>query len=157
MARRLMRPGYARRVSAQPDFDREVISLHRRITSMVDTRGGLQVPWLRAIGTPPWAASRELRLLTGDNYGVHPTRRQGEAWEWLQHATPARPMAVYVGDRWCPRHVVLGIERAGDGVWTYEPSAGHVTLVSRERWEHGPLRLGGWDQPWFVCAPSPDQ
>jgi hypothetical protein len=154
MARRLMRPHYAARVADQAAFDREVVALHRRITSIVDTRGGLQVPWLRAIGTPPWAAARELRLLTGVPYAVHPTRRRGAAWQHLQHATPSRPMAAYVGDRWAPRHVVLVIGRVDEGVWVYEPARGHVTLVSRARWDEGPLRLAGWNQPWFVCAPT---
>ena len=154
MARRLMRPDYAAQVSDQRVFAREVASLHRRLTSLVDSRGGLQVPWLRAIGTPPWATARELRLLTGHSYGVHPTRRRGEAWTRLSEATPSLPVAAYVGDRWSPRHVVLVLEHVDDAVWTYEPAAGHVTLVSRARWDEGPLRLAGWDQPWFVCAPA---
>src|SRR5690606_22936426 len=124
MARRLVRPDYARQVVDQEVFAREVASLHRRLTSVVDTSGGLQVPWLRAIGTPPWATTRELRLLTGHDYGVHPTRRRGEAWRWLREATPSRPVVAYIGDRWSPRHVALVIEHVDDAVWTYEPAAG---------------------------------
>ena len=154
MARRLMQPAYAEQVSDQQAFAREVTGLHRRLTSVADSRGAVQVPWLRAFGTPPWTVARELRRLTGHPYAVRPTRRQGQVWPWLLGATPTLPVVVYVGDRWSPRHVLLVLEHVDDAVWTYEPAAGHVTLVSRGRWEQGPLRLAGWDQPWLVCAPA---
>lgn len=154
MARRLADPDYADRVRDQAGFAREVRSLHRRVTSLVDSAGGLQVPWLRAIGTPPWAAGRELRLLTGADYSIHSVRLVGQAWEHLQRASPQRPAAAFIGDRLCPRHVVLVAKVLDDAAWTYEPSSGVVTLVSRRRWDEGPLRLAGWDQPWLVVAPD---
>lgn len=153
MARRGIDPSYAERVADQEVFATEVLALHRRITSTLDSAGGRQVPWLRAVGTPPWATARELRLLTGLPYAVRGARRGAEAWEHVRHATQEKPVAVYVGDRWVPRHVVLALGRAGDAVWTYEPTAGHVVMVSRARWVQGPLRLGGWHRPWLVVAP----
>jgi hypothetical protein len=157
MARRGLDPDYAARVGDQGSFAAEVLELHRRITSVVDTAGRLQVPWLRAVGTPPWATARELRLLTGVPYAVRAARRGDEAWAHLRHATQERPVAVYVGDRWVPRHVVLVLGRSEDAVWTYEPNAGHVALVSRARWVRGPLRLAGWHRPWLVVSPVPDR
>lgn len=154
MARRLARPDYAEQVGDQATFAREVARLHRRLTSPLGTTGGLQLPWPPALGTPPWAAARELRRLTGTHYAVHLTRRPGQSWSWLREATPSLPVVAYVGDRWLPRHVVLVVEHLDDGVWTYEPAAGLATLVSRTRWVDGPLRLAGWDQPWLVCAPG---
>lgn len=154
MAKRLMDPDYARAHREQKVFGREVQRLHRQITSMLDTGGGLQLPWLRAIGTPPWAAAREMRIMTGHDYAVHPSRRDSTTWRWVQEATPQRPVIVYVGDRWCPRHVVLAVERVDDAAWTYEPAAGHMVRVTRERWDKGPVNLAGWNQPWFVVAPS---
>jgi hypothetical protein len=158
MARRAVDPAYAERVPDQRAFAREVLDLHRRITSMVDSAGAYQVPWLRMIGTPPWATARELRLITGWDYAVHAARRGSEVWAHVRTATQQHPVAVYVGDRWTPRHVVLALgtdDRPGhEGSWTYEPAAGHVALVSRARWEQGPLRLAGWNRTWLVVAPG---
>ena len=158
MARRAVDAAYAEEVPDQRAFAREVLDLHRRITSMVDSAGGLQIPWLRLIGTPPWATARELRLVTGADYAVHGARRGTEVWARVRTASQQRPVAVYVGDRWTPRHVVLALgtdDREGhEGTWTYEPAAGHVVMVSRARWEHGPLRLAGWNRPWLVVAPE---
>src|ERR671916_1314560 len=124
MARRAMDAPYAARVADEEAFASEVTAMHRRVTSLVDSSGGLQVPWLRMIGTPPWATARELSLLTGVDYGVHAARRGGQVWEHVREATQQRPVAGYVGDRWTPRHVVLALGRTGDSTLTYEPSAG---------------------------------
>ncbi len=156
MARRLADPVYAARTRDQVLFAREVTRLHRRLTSLVDSAGGWQVPWLRTIGTPPWAVARELRLATGADYSIHTAHAPGAAWPHLQRASPQQPVAVYIGDRLCPRHVVLVVEVVDDGVWTYEPSSGVVMLLSRPRWHDGPLRVAGWDQPWLVVAPDGD-
>ncbi len=154
MARRLSDPDYGERINQQSAFSREVRSLHQRLTSLVDTAGGFQMPWLRTIGTAPWAAARELRLITDTDYSIHSVRLAGQSWEYLQHASAKRPMAAYIGDRLCPRHVVLVAEVVDDAAWTYEPHSGLVTLISRRRWTEGPLRVAGWDQPWLVVAPD---
>jgi hypothetical protein len=155
MARRSVQPSYAERVCDQRVFARESLTLHRRITSMVDTSGGMQVPWLRAVGTPPWAAAREMRLITSADYHVHPTLRGADAWRHVGGATQDRPVVVYVGNRVAPRHVVLVVSRPDeDHTWTYEPAAGSMVLVSRHRWVEGPVALAGWNRPWFVIAPE---
>ena len=153
MARRLVHPHYAGLVGDQLTFAHETATLHRRLTSLSDTAGGWQVPWLRAIGTPPWAVARELRLLTGVPYAVHVVRLRRSMWPHLGAVGPQRPAAVFVGDRILPRHVVLvtGVE---DGrATTYEPASGRTLPVSRARWERDALDLAGWDRPWLVVSP----
>ena len=152
MARRLAQVRYADLVTDQPTFAHEVATLHRRVTSLSDTAGGWQVPWLRVLGTPPWAVARELRLVTGVSYAVHPVRLGG-SWARLRDATPEHPAAVFVGDRLLPRHVVLVTGVEGPHARTYEPASGLVLDVPRQRWESSRVRLGGWSMPWFVVAP----
>ena len=154
MARRLALPRYAGLVTDQTTFAHEASTLHRRITSLADTSGGWQVPWPRALGTPPWAVARELRLLTGVRYRIHPVRLGRHVWPHLRDAGPQRPAVVFVGDRFLPRHVVLVTGTEGGGARTYEPSSGLELSVSRERWEHDDLRLAGWDRPWLVVSPA---
>jgi hypothetical protein len=154
MARRLAHAPYAGLVADQETFAREATTLHRRITSLADTAGGWQVPWPRALGTPPWAVARELRLLTGVDYGVRVVRLRRRVWPHLGDTTARRPAAVFVGDRWLPRHVVLVTGTVDDDAMTYEPSSGLTRAVSRARWERGDLRLAGWDRPWLVVGPS---
>ncbi|MCW2735860.1 hypothetical protein [Nocardioides sp.] len=153
MARRLVHPRYAGLVSDQATFAHEASTLHLRLTSLADTAGGWQVPWPRAIGTPPWAVARELRLLTGTPYAVHLVRLRRHAWTHLRGTGPERPAAVFVGDRWLPRHVVLvtGVDDAR--ATTYEPASGRTLAIGRERWERDDLDLAGWDRPWLVVSP----
>ena len=153
MARRLVDPRYAALVGDQATFAHEATSLHRRLTSPADAEGRRQVPWLRAVGTPPWAVARDLRLVTGVPYAVHPARLSRHVWPHLAAVAPERPVAVYVGSRLLPRHVVLVTAVDGDGATTYEPSSGRLLTVARTRWESGPLRLAGWDLPWCVISP----
>ena len=154
MARRLVHPRYAGLVTDQATFAHEAATLHRRLTSLSDTSGGWQLPWLRAIGTPPWAVARELRLLTGVRYTTHPVRlRRRRTWAHLEGARPNRPVAVFVGDRLLPRHVVLVTDVEGEHARTYEPASGITLTVSRDRWDRGVLRLAGWDRPWLVVSP----
>lgn len=153
MARRLVVPRYAGLVDDQASFAHEVSTLHRRLTSLSDTAGGWQVPWPRALGTPPWAVARELGLLTGVPYATRSVRVGRRVWPHLAAATPLRPVAVYVGDRLLPRHVVLVTGTQADGAATYEPASGLVTAVASGRWERGDLALAGWDRPWLVVSP----
>lgn len=152
MARRIAHVRYADLVTDQPTFAHEVTTLHRRVTSSSDTAGGWQVPWPRVVGTPPWAVARELRLVTGIRYAVHPVRHGG-TWARLRDATPEHPTVVFVGDRLLPRHVVLVTGIEGDHARTYEPASGLVLHVPRERWESPRVGLGGWHRPWLVVAP----
>ncbi|HEV2797153.1 MAG TPA: hypothetical protein VGV65_05995 [Nocardioides sp.] len=152
MARRLVRPRYAGLVSDQATFAHEAATLHRRLTSLADTAGHWQVPWPRALGTPPWAAARELRLLTGAAYAVRQVRLGRRVWPTLEHVTAGRPAAVFVGDRWLPRHVVLVTALEDGAAHVYEPAAGLALSVPRARWESGDRALAGWDRPWLVVS-----
>ena len=127
--------------------------MHRRLTSLADTVGGWQAPWPRPLGTPPWAVARELRLLTGVPYAVRVVRLDRRVWPCLAAAGPTRPAAVFVGDRWLPRHVVLVTGVDDSGATTYEPASGLTGPVARERWERDDLALAGWDRPWLVVSP----
>jgi hypothetical protein len=152
MARRLVRPRYAGLVSDQATFAHEAATLHRRLTSLADTAGHWQVPWPRALGTPPWAVARELRLLTGVAYAVRPVRLGRRVWPTLDRVAPTRPAAVFVGDRYLPRHVVLVAGVEDGAARTYEPASGLAITVPRARWESGDLALAGWDRPWWVVS-----
>lgn len=154
MARRLVHPPYAGLVRDQATFAHEASTLHLRITSLTDTAGGWQVPWPRAIGTPPWAVARELRLLTGVRYAVRVVRLRRRVWPHLEGVSADRPAAVFVGDRVLPRHVVLVTGVAGGRARTYEPASGLVVGLGRDQWEQGDLGLAGWDRPWFVISPA---
>ena len=150
MARRLVDPRYAALVSEQQAFAHETATLHRRLTSPTNAAGARQVPWLRALGTAPWAVARDLEVVTGVPYAVHQVRVGGGAWELLDGTTLRRPAAVYVGDRWLPRHVVLVTAVDHGHARTYEPSSGLVVEVPARRWGDGHLGLAGWDRTWFV-------
>jgi len=73
--------------------------------------------------------------------------------ELFTGAAPQTPLAVYVGNRWLPRHVVLVVEFDATHTRVYDPSVGAVLDVSWARWRSGPLRLAGWDQIWGVLTP----
>jgi hypothetical protein len=155
MAEALRNDSYARRLLAGGDeeFDREARAMHRRITGPVDASGAIQVPWLRAIGTPPWALARQLGRSSTRGRVVTARFRPGRAWAAM--STSLRDGALvpaYVGSRWLPRHVVLAVEPLDDAVRIYEPGSGRVVRVTREEWIEGRLLLGRWREPWFVVS-----
>jgi hypothetical protein len=155
MAEALRNDSYARRLLAGGDeaFDREARAMHRRITGPVDASGAIQVPWLRAIGTPPWALARQLGRTSTRDRVVAARFRPGRAWAAMN--TSLRDGALvpaYVGSRWLPRHVVLAVEPLDDAVRIYEPGSGRVVRVTREEWIEGRLLLGRWREPWFVVS-----
>jgi hypothetical protein len=160
-ARMLLDPSYADAVREADDrFAADVLRTHRRATSAV-VAGRLQVPWPRALGTPPWAVARELSAVSGP--GV-PTRRYG--WTLSLFAPGAafdraaaavddgRPVGFYVGNAWLPRHVVLAVGRASaHGLWVYDPARGARVEVTRVSVESRSLTFGRWDRVWFDVSP----
>jgi hypothetical protein len=164
-ARMLIDPDYAERVGGARDgFAQESLSMHRRVTGFVDVHGLLQVPWPRVIGTPPWAVARQMSALSGPglppvDYDVHLVRGDRAALvERIRDAVAAdRPVPIYVGDRWLPRHVVLAIARAEpDGLRVYNPGGGRIVEVRTADFDGSRLPLGRWTKPWFVVLPDLD-
>ena len=161
-ARMLLDRSYADAVrDAQDDrFAADVLSTHRRATSAI-VAGRLQVPWPRALGTPPWAVARELSALSGPDrparrYGWHLALfRPGAAFDRAAAALDAdRPVGLYVGNAWSPRHVVLAVARAGDdSLWVYDPARGARLEVTRGAVESRGLTFGRWDRLWFDVSP----
>lgn len=146
---------YARRLLAGGDeeFDREVRAMHRRLTGPVDAAGAVQAPWLRMIGTPPWALARQVGRRSARPRIVAARFRAGRAWAAMAVSLLDEvPVPAYVGSRWLPRHVVLAVERLEDAVRVYEPSSGRVVQVTREEWVEGRVLLAGWPEPWFVIG-----
>jgi len=136
-------------------FRHEVLAMHRRVTGPVDAAGRLQLPWPRALGTPPWAVARQLSA-TGRPPVRHSVITVGAGRDAVfdrvvAAAAAGRPVPVYVGNRWAPRHVVLVVGVAPgreDRLRCYDPARGRVVEVEREAFVRGRLGLAGWDRPW---------
>lgn len=134
-------------------FHAEVLAMHRRVTGAVDVRGSLQVPWPRRLGTPPWAVARQL----GTHYRVEVVlpHARTQAYDGLRASlTRQRPVVLFVGNRWLPRHVVLAVAGRGPAVEVYDPGSGRVRELRREAFIDARLQLSRWDVPWFVVAPT---
>lgn len=161
-ARMLLDPAYAEDVRRSPDtrFGADVLDTHRRATRTI-VAGRLQVPWPRPLGTPPWALARELSVLAGPGlparrYGWHlALLGPGGAFDRVAAAVDGgRPAALYVGNAWLPRHVVLATDRSGDDrLGVYDPARGARVEVSRTSVEAGALTFGRWDRLWFDVTP----
>ena len=154
MARRLVQQRYAGLVTDQATFGREASTLHRRLTSLSDTAGGWQVPWPRAIGTPPWAVARELRLLTGAPYAVRLVRLRRRMWPApaRRRSGRGRPRSTSATAS-CPVTSCSSRRSTTPARRRYEPASGRTLTVDRGRWERGDLALAGWDRPWLVVSP----
>ncbi|WP_193614648.1 hypothetical protein [Nocardioides lijunqiniae] len=162
-ARMLADPGYAAGVTPEV-FARDALATHRRVTAVLGR--GLQVPWPRALGTPPWAVARELSALASP--GTPATRyaasvavlRPGPAFDRVRTAVGSgRPAALYVGNRWSPRHVVLALPASPSGpavpqLRVYEPASGRVVDVHRDAAAGHRLALAGWHRLWLVVVPA---
>jgi hypothetical protein len=151
-------------------FRHEALAMHARVTGPVDAAGRLQVPWPRALGTPPWAVARQLSATGGSAAaagGGLPRVRHRVVPAWpdrgalvdrvVAATAEGRPVPVYMGNRWAPRHVVLflgGSAGRGDGLRCYDPARGWVVDVDRRAFVRDRLGLGRWNQPWFAVLPE---
>jgi hypothetical protein len=163
-ARMMLDRSYAEAIRGSHDrFAAEALTTHRRATRAIDVAGRLQVPWPQSLGTPPWAVARELSVLSGPDL---PARRYGwrlalfgrsRAFDRVMGGVDeGRPVALYVGNRWAPRHVVLAVGRPADDVlWVYDPARGARVEVTRTMVEKRALTFGRWDRLWFVVTPRP--
>ena len=133
-----------------PEWRTEVLATHRGLTGARDARAAAQLPWPRALGTPPWAVARELGALSARPHRTLPVLDRDAAFRRLLAAP--MPAALYVGNRWLPRHVVLVVAAEAQQLTCYEPSRGVAAAVPRSAFADGRLRLAGWDVPWFTVA-----
>ncbi len=164
------------------EHEREVMD---RTNGIRAAGGKLNVPWPRALGTPPWGAEKELE------YGA---ARPGAAYEMRlvrlgsndalrdAYRDVARlvrdglPALLYIGNAWTPRHVTLVLPAAGtsdshgdgggggggDGggddhgeLDVYDPATGSVTELDPERFASRALGIAGWNVPWITVQPHP--
>lgn len=159
VARMLRDPSYAE--TARAHFARECLAMHKRVTSLSDVRGRLQVPWPRAWGTPPWALAHQLAWTTGVGYRtrrIRHERRVALLAEALAAVARGLPVGLYVGNDRLPRHVVL-LVAATEGTrpdtlpTAYEPASGELVGFTQQQFVDGTLDLGGWSRPWFLVSP----
>jgi len=135
------------------DLAAEIARTHRRLTSSHSIRERFQVPWPRRLGTPPWAVANALSVLTGHRVAaVHTRPRPQIGYEVLAAQVRSRPVAVYLGNRWLPRHVVLAFDTADHGaaIRLFDPARGDLVTVPRDRWHDHRVGVAGWDYSWFV-------
>lgn len=137
-----------------------------RTNSLVGAGGRLQVPWPRALGTPPWGARGELEYGAAD-FRAHfdvtwfrtarRSRLESTYAAVLGRVQEGRPVLLYIGSAWMPRHVVLLLPPTpGRSVPdVYEPSSGRVVDLPREGFVTRRLRLAGWDVPWAAVWAAP--
>ena len=149
-----LHPGTGHRLpgTMRERFTAEVLAMHRRTTGPVDVRGAAQLPWPRALGTPPWAVARQLSGSTGTRWESRsvPPWSRASALTAIRKVAATRPVPVYVGSRWLPRHVVLVLDAE---LRVYEPASGHLVQVTAGDFTGGSLRLAGWSRPWFAVLP----
>lgn len=138
--------------------------VHRRTNGLYGAGQRLNMPWPRALGTPPWGAKKELEFGAsrhGTVYEVAIVRGAGRAAlehhfdTLLEVVADGEPALLYVGQAQLPRHVVLVLPDEGDGnLEVYDPATGRVRELTREAFAGRRLALSGWDEPWFVVRPT---
>lgn len=138
--------------------------VHHRTNTLRLGRSGLNIPWPRALGTPPWGAKRELELgasRRGTDYHVTlvrplPREQLVEVFEHVNSVVAdGMPGLLYVGSASLPRHVLLILPGDGDDLLdVYDPADGSVRARSVASFATHELSLSGWDVPWFVVVPA---
>jgi hypothetical protein len=154
-AHMLLDPAYAATQNPKV-FATSVVALHRELTAP-SASGRAQLPWPRALGTPPWAAARAMTSFTGLPYRTRVVRLGGRSDDFdavASAVTDGHPVPLYVGSTWLPRHVVLAVGPTADGVDLYNPAHGRISELTRAAFQAGELTTTGrWDTPWFVITP----
>ncbi len=137
-------------------FHAETQGMHRRVTGLADIGGRIQPPWPRSLGTPPWALARQ--LTTKDRRYVvrqalwQRTELLGDIVAGLQ---AGRPVGLYVGSRWAPRHVMLAIRPSPTGGFScYDPGSGRLGQVAPDLFLDGDLGLNNWQHLWLAVLPE---
>ncbi|MBM0124783.1 hypothetical protein [Pimelobacter simplex] len=134
---------------ANPEDD--ITEEHRLLTSSRSPRDRFQLPWPRALGTPPWAVANALRALTGEHVATVVVRpRPAIGYDVLREQLRSRPVGVYLGSRCLPRHVVLAVRATATGVEVFDPATGRLVDVPAESWSGQRVGVAGWNYFWFV-------
>jgi hypothetical protein len=154
VARMRLESTYA--ADALPRFGAEVLATHRRVVKFRPAMGALQLPWPRALGTPPWAVAHEMSRITGTKYSWRLGRlRRKAAYDRIVTGLGTDlPVPVFVGNGRLPRHVVLATETTPEGaIEFYNPANGRLSTVPEEAIVGAKMELGSWDVPWFTVTP----
>lgn len=155
-------PGRGRdRRTRRRRFADEVLATHVRTSRWAGATGAAQVGWPRALGTAPWALARELAATGGttppgtrQRVRVVDPRRRAAAYDDVARAVAlGHAVPLYVGNRLLPRHVVLAVGAADDGLTAYDPATGGLVVLRRDDVGRGTLRVAGWSEPWFAVLP----
>ena len=141
-------------------FATDVLVAHRALTSSRDPRGGRQLPWPRALGTPPWALAHHLEVSTGVRHRVVWARwGRRRAFVLAGHALAAgHGVPVFLGNARLPRHVVLALPPAyapttSDEWLVYDPAPGVTRRIGAAEFGRGQITDCAWRVPWFVVVP----
>lgn len=136
----------------------------RRTNGLLAGPHWLDVPWPRALGTPPWGAKHELEYgasTSGTRYDVTSVRQLSDAGlraafeRLVDVVAQGEPALLYVGSAQLPRHVVLVLPGDGDRVLdVYDPGTGRVGHLRRDTVVERRLGLSGWQVPWFLVQPT---
>ena len=156
MERALRDEDYARWLVEDADrFREESLGTHGRTTRPVTAAGSLQIPWPRALGTPPWAVANDLGAATRRTWVAKLALSRAPALEALVAPLAAgTPSPLYVGSRWLPRHVVLVVERrTRPPCGATSPAAAGSSRVTRGAFLDATFRLAGWTKPWCIVVP----
>ena len=151
----LLDPAYAATQNPHA-FAGTVLALHRQLTG-ASAFGRAQLPWPRALGTPPWAVARAMTSSPASPTATTSCRcgtrtKDFDAAPRCGHRRA--PLPLYVGD-WIPRHVVLAVAPTDDGVARLQPRPRHGRRAERADFEAGKLTtFGRWTRPWFVVLPK---
>jgi hypothetical protein len=137
-------------------FSTDVLALHRSLTAP-SFGGRAQLPWPRALGTPPWSVARAMQSYAGVPYRTRVVRLGGRDSVFSSIVTglaDGHPSPLYVGSTWIPRHVVLAVAATADGVQVYNPGRGSIDELTRASFVAGELTIfGRWTHPWFAVLP----
>ncbi len=143
------------------EHEREVMN---RTNGIRAAGGKLNVPWPRALGTPPWGAEKELEhgaARPGAAYAMRLVRLGSRDALRDVHRDLRRlvreglPALLYIGNAWVPRHVTLVLpgDSASGGLDVYDPATGTVTELAPERFASRALAIAGWNVPWITVQP----
>ena len=140
------------------EHEREVMN---RTNGIRAAGGKLNVPWPRALGTPPWGAEKELEFgaaRPGAAYAMRLVRLgsidalRDVHRDLVRLVREGLPALLYIGNAWAPRHVTLVLPGAG-GLDVYDPATGSVTELAPDRFAGRTLGIAGWNVPWFTVQP----